>query len=125
MIDWVTSGRTVGGAALLAERHRRTREEALAMYTVGSAWFTGEESVKGRLAPGQLADLAVLDRDPLAVPADELAGTSSVLTLLGGRATHAAGPFAELAPALPTIRPGWSPLARFDGYARAARDGRD
>ena len=113
---WAVTGRTVGGLELLAPRHRRTRPEALHHYTVGSAWFSGDEARKGRLAAGQYADLAVLDRDYLAVPEDEIAATQSLLTLVGGRVTHAAGPFEGLAPTLPPIRPDWSPVARFGGY---------
>ena len=115
-IGWAVTGRTVGGAALLAERHRRTRLEALELCTASAAWFSGEEGRKGRLRPGQFADLAVLDRDYLAVPDDEIGSIESVLTLCGGRPTHAVGPFAGLAPALPPLVPEWSPVARFGGY---------
>ena len=114
--DYFTTGRTVGGARLLSERHRRSREEALALFTVGSAWFSGEEALKGRLAPGQYADLAVLDRDPLTVPEEEIAGTQSLLTITGGQVTHAAGPFDGMAPDLPPIEPQWSPVAVFGGW---------
>ena len=110
------TGETVGGTALMAPRHRRSRMEALSLYTVGSAWFSGDEARKGRLAPGQYADLAVLDGDVLSVPSEEIAATESLLTLVGGRATYADGPFADLSPPLPPIRPDWSPVARFGGY---------
>ena len=115
-LHWAITGRTVGGTELMAPRHRRSRIEALSLYTVGSAWFSGDEARKGRIAPGQYADLAVLDHDYLDVPEDEIAGTESLLTLLGGRVTHATGPFASLAPDLPPIRPSWSPVAAFGGY---------
>ena len=114
--DYFTTGRTVGGTRLLGERHRRGREQALALFTVGSAWFSGEEALKGRLAPGQYADLALLDRDPLNVPEEEIAGTQSLLTITGGRITHAAGPYEGLAPTLPPIEPAWSPVREFGGW---------
>ncbi|MCK0167260.1 amidohydrolase [Jannaschia sp. S6380] len=114
--DWAVTGRTVGGTVLLAPRHRRTRLEALSLYTVGSAWFSGDEARKGRLAPGQYADLAVLDRDVLTIPTDEMVATLSLLTLVGGQATHADGPYADLLPALPQILPDWSPVRRFGGH---------
>jgi predicted amidohydrolase YtcJ len=47
--------------------------------------LTFEEDVKGRLAPGLLADMTVLDRDPLAVPDEALMELRSELTLVGGR----------------------------------------
>ena len=75
-----------------------------------------EEAVKGRLAPGQLADLAVLDADYLSVPEDEIAGIESLLTVTGGRIVHGAGPFADRAPDLPPASPDWSPVATFGGY---------
>ena len=116
---WAVTGRTVGGAALMAPRHRRTRLEALALHTVGSAWFSGDETRKGRLMPGRYADLAVLDRDVLTVPDDEIAETRSVMTVVGGRTTWADGPFAELDPTPPPIAPDWSPVAAFGGYQDA------
>ena len=47
-------------------------ETALRAYTVNNAWAAGEEELKGRLAPGLLADLVVLNRDPFAVPSEGL-----------------------------------------------------
>ena len=117
--DWLTTGRTVGGAKLMADRHVRSREEALWLYTVGGAYFSGEDALKGRLAPGQYADLAVLDRDPLRVPDDEVAATRAVLTIVGGTVTHASDPFEGMAPDLPAIEPEWSPVARYGGWQGA------
>ena len=115
-LDFFATGRTVGGTKTLADRHVRTREQALQLCTVGSAWFSGEEALKGRLAPGQYADLAVLSADFLTVPDDEIAGIESVLTIAGGEPTHAAGPFAGRAEALEPIEPEWSPVREFGGY---------
>ena len=65
-----------------------TVEEALAATTVTPAWLTGDERRRGKLLPGYLADLVVLDRDPLAIPADQLPGVQVVATMVGGRWTH-------------------------------------
>ena len=46
----------------------------------------------------RLADLAVLDKDYLAVPSEELGTLTSLLTMVGGRVVYAAGPFAALGP---------------------------
>ncbi len=64
-----------------------TREQALRAYTSGSAFAEFTEQEKGRLAPGYLADLAVLSQDVLdeALPAQALPGTSSLLTMIGGK----------------------------------------
>ena len=56
---WMVAGKTVGGTALYPEANRLDRTEALRRYTLGSAWFSGEEDKKGAIVPGQLADLAV------------------------------------------------------------------
>lgn len=60
-------------------------ELALEATTVNPAWLACEERRRGRLVPGQLADLVVLDRDPLACPPEELAEVQVVATMLGGR----------------------------------------
>ena len=65
--------------------------EALRRYTVGSAWFSGEEDKKGAIVPGQLADLAVLSADYFSVPEEEIKGIESVLTLVGGKVVYGAG----------------------------------
>lgn len=65
-----------------------SREEALRAYTLDAAWVTFEDDIKGSISPGKLADLAVLDRDILTAPEEEIRDATSVLTLAGGRAVH-------------------------------------
>jgi predicted amidohydrolase YtcJ len=65
-----------------------TVEEALAATTVNPAWLAGDERRRGRLLPGFLADLVVLDRDPLAIAPEELADVHVVATMVGGRWVH-------------------------------------
>jgi predicted amidohydrolase YtcJ len=55
---------------------------------VAPAWLARDERRRGKLVPGQLADLVVLDRDPLACEAEELAEVQVVATMLGGTWTH-------------------------------------
>ena len=66
-------------------------------YTLGSAWFSFDDDVRGSLEVGKLADLAVLSQDYLTAPLDEIGNIESVLTLLGGEVVYAAGAFAALA----------------------------
>lgn len=115
-VQWMITGATVGGERLMGERHRLSREEALRLWTSGSAWFAGEEALRGRLAPGLYADLAVLSDDVFAVDERRIGGIESVLTMTGGAVVHGAGPFAGLAPEMPTVSPSWSPVARFGGF---------
>src|SRR2546423_12673455 len=113
---WLVSGKTVGGTALYPEANRLDRAEALRRYTVGSAWLSGEEDKKGAMAPGQLADLAVLSADYFSVPEEDIKGIESVLTLVGGKVVYGAGEFAGLAPAPLPVLPEGSPVATYGGY---------
>ncbi len=65
-----------------------TVEQALHASTVAPAWLAGDERRRGRLLPGFLADLVVLDRDPVAIPAEELPDVQVVATMVGGRWVH-------------------------------------
>ena len=68
-------------------------EDALVASTVAPAWLAGDERRRGRLLPGQLADLVVLDRDPVTCSPEELADIRVVATMLGGRWVHGGPPF--------------------------------
>ena len=68
-----------------------SREQAVLAYTRGSAYAELAERETGTLAPGMLADLAVLSQDIFTVPLGELPKTESVLTLVGGKAVYDAG----------------------------------
>jgi predicted amidohydrolase YtcJ len=65
-----------------------TVEQALHATCVAPAWLSGDERRRGRLLPGMLADLVVLDRDPLAIERQELREVKVVATMVGGRWTH-------------------------------------
>ncbi len=95
-LQWMLDGKTISGIAMRAPDELPTRLEALRLYTQGSAWFTFEENTRGALAVGQLADLAVLNRDYLSVPIEHIGGTLSLLTMVGGRIVYADGPYAAL-----------------------------
>jgi len=116
---WMVTGRTVGGMQLAPPRNRLSREEALRLYTLGSAWFSGEEQVKGRIAPGQFADFAILSADYFTVPEEQIRRIESVLTVTGGDVVYSADPFTAFAPEpLPPVSPAWSPVTAFGGYQR-------
>ncbi|MEZ4587233.1 MAG: amidohydrolase [Gemmatimonadales bacterium] len=77
---------------MLAVLHPDNPSEALSMeqavraYTLGSAFAEHREHEKGALTVGRLADLAVLSQDIFSAPPPSLPGTTSVLTVVGGRA---------------------------------------
>ena len=79
--------RTSQGTQLYAEE-AVTSYEALAAYTRLGAWAQREEREKGSLEIGKLADLAVLDRDILNVPGDDIRNTQVRNTVVGGVVRH-------------------------------------
>lgn len=107
---WLTTGKTLGGTPLYGEDNVLDRETALRLWTQGSAWFSGEQNVKGTLAPGQYADLALLSADLMSVPPDEIRHINAVMTMVGGKVVHGDGDFSDLAPPLPPASPSWTPV---------------
>jgi predicted amidohydrolase YtcJ len=96
-LQWFLDGKTVAGTAIRGPEETPSRLQALKFYTLGSAWFSFDDDVRGSLEPGKLADLAVLSQDYLTVPLDEIGNIESVLTLVGGDVVYAAGALASLA----------------------------
>jgi predicted amidohydrolase YtcJ len=120
---WLITGKTIGGTALYPQSNRLDRMEALRVYTVGSSWFSSDEEKKGSIAPGQLADLAVLSADYFSVPEEEIKRIESVLTIVGGKIVHASEPFSKWVPPPLPVSPDWSPVKAYGGYARRASTG--
>jgi predicted amidohydrolase YtcJ len=116
---WLVTGKTVGGLQLYPEKNRFDRNEALRLYTMGSAWFSSEENRKGALAPGQLADLSVLSADYFSIPEEEIKRLESVLTIVGGKIVYATAEFSKLAPPPLPVSPEWSPVKHYGGYRQA------
>ncbi|WAC70929.1 amidohydrolase [Roseateles sp. SL47] len=117
-LSWLITGKTVGGLQLTPQRNCLDREQALRMWTENVTWFSNEEGKKGRIQEGMLADLVVPDRDFFACAESDIADTSALLTVVGGKVVWGAGEFSgddETSPPLPL--PDWSPVSRFGGYA--------
>jgi predicted amidohydrolase YtcJ len=121
-LNWLVTGKTVGGTRLYPPANRLDREAALRLWTTANTWFSNEEGKKGQIAVGQLADLAVLSGDYLRVPEEEIPHLGSVLTLLGGKVVHGEGDYSKLAPTLPPPMPDWSPVRTFGGYQDRSRN---
>jgi predicted amidohydrolase YtcJ len=77
-----TTGRVIGPGERLAA------EDALRLLTRNGAWLSFDETRKGTLETGKLADLAVLSHDPRDMPVDALPEVRSTLTMVGGRIVH-------------------------------------
>lgn len=95
-LQWLLDGKTAGGTALRKVEDLPGREDALRFYTVGSAWFSRDEDKRGSLEVGKLADLAVLSKDYMTTPIDQISTIESLLTMVGGRIVYADGPFKQL-----------------------------
>ena len=96
VLQWFLDGRNASGTALRGTEETPSRADALRFYTLGSAWVSHDERVRGSLEVGKLADLAVLSRDYLTVPVDQIGGIESVMTMVSGKVVYAAGPYQTL-----------------------------
>ncbi|MDR6885519.1 MULTISPECIES: amidohydrolase [Variovorax] len=117
-LSWLVTGKTVGGMQLYPQRNCLDREAALRMWTENVTWFSNEVGKKGRIEAGMLADLVVPDRDFFACPESDIADTTALLTMVGGKVVYAAGPFKPHDEGVPPpAMPDWSPVRSFGGYA--------
>jgi predicted amidohydrolase YtcJ len=83
---FAVTGKMIGGRQV--NRQSITREEALIAHTRNNAFIVFQEANLGSLRPGRYADLLVLDRDYLTVPADEIKDIKPVMTMVGGRVVY-------------------------------------
>jgi predicted amidohydrolase YtcJ len=77
-------------SGLKVMRQTISREDALIAYTRHNSFFVFQENNLGSIQPGKYADLAVLDRDYLTVPADQIKDIKPVMTMVGGRVVYEA-----------------------------------
>jgi predicted amidohydrolase YtcJ len=115
-IYWAVTGKTAGGMSMWQPKDRLSRYEALKLMTQGSAWFSGEEKLKGQIAKGQYADLVILPKDYFSIPEAEIKTLESALTVVNGRIVHAGADFGQYAPEQPPVQPDWSPVKYYGGY---------
>jgi predicted amidohydrolase YtcJ len=92
-LQWMLDGRTAGGRPTRGPDETPSREQALRLYTVGSAWFSFDDDRRGTLEVGKLADFAILDQDFFTVPVDRIGRTVSLMTVVGGKVVYATAPF--------------------------------
>jgi predicted amidohydrolase YtcJ len=81
-LGWVVSGKSINGKTVIDDPV--TREEALIAHTRSNAYLMFKEDDLGTLEVGKLADLVVLDRDYMTVPADEIFDIKPTMTMVGG-----------------------------------------
>jgi predicted amidohydrolase YtcJ len=83
---FAVTGKMVGGRKVI--RQTISREDALIAHTRKNAYFVFQENNLGSIQPGKLADLVVLDRDYLTIPADQIKDIKPVMTVVGGRIVY-------------------------------------
>ena len=72
-LQWMLDGKTVGGLSTRGPDETPSREDALRLYTAGSAWFSFDETRRGTLENGKLADFAILTGISCRSPSSKLA----------------------------------------------------
>jgi len=85
---FAVTGRMIGGRKV--NRQSVTRAQALIAHTRSNAYFVFQENNLGSIQPGKYADLVVLDRDYLAIPADQIKNIKPLMTMVGGKVVYAA-----------------------------------
>ena len=83
---WAVTGKALNGDVI--QHQTLTREEALIAHTRGNALAMFQEQNLGAIKPGLLADMLVLDRDYLTVPADEIKDIRPITTIVGGQVVY-------------------------------------
>ena len=85
---WAMISRKTERGSVINFTEAITREEALKIYTINNAFASFEESIKGSIEPGKLADMAVLTNDLLSCPEDEIKDIESFMTFAGGEIVY-------------------------------------
>ena len=85
---FAVTGKMAGGSTVI--RQTISREDALIAHTRKNAYFVFQENNLGSIQPGKLADLVVLDRDYLTIPAQQIKDIKPVMTMVGGRIVYEA-----------------------------------
>ncbi len=90
-LSFAVTGKMAGGLKVI--RQTIAREDALIAYTRKNAYFVFRENDLGSIQAGKLADLVVLDRDYLTVPADQIKDIKPVMTVVGGKIVYGSSQF--------------------------------
>ena len=117
-MHWLLTGQTIGGMQFWPKDQVLDKFTAMRIYTNGSAWFTGEEKLKGRIERGMYADMTVLTDDYFSAAADDVRKIESLLTIVNGKVVYAAGEYKALDASVPAVIPDWSPVKYYGGYQK-------
>ena len=115
-LHWALTGKTIGDHQFWPPKDVLSRFEALQLFTTGSAWFSGEEKLKGKIAVGQYADVVILSDDYFTVPDNNIKKIHALVTIVNGKVVYAEADYKNLCPTIPEVIPSWSPVKYFGGY---------
>jgi hypothetical protein len=85
---YAAATRKTEGGQVLGEEERVTVEEALRCYTLGSAAILEQETLRGSIEVGKMADFTVIDRDILSIEPEQIPGTLVLKTIVGGEVVY-------------------------------------
>jgi hypothetical protein len=85
---WAMISRKTWRGTVVGPDEAVTREEALRIYTINNAFASFEESLKGSIEPGKLADMAILTDDYLSCPEDDIKNIEAFITITGGKIVY-------------------------------------
>ena len=88
---WAVTGMDLGGERALSEAETVSRKDALIAHTRSNAYLFFKENELGSIEEGKLADLVVLDRDYMTIPADRIRDIEPLLTMVGGKIVFRSG----------------------------------
>jgi predicted amidohydrolase YtcJ len=85
---WTMVSRMTERGSVIMLSEAITREQALKIYTINNAFASFEESIKGSLEPGKLADMAIITDDILTCPVNKIKDIESLMTIVGGKIVY-------------------------------------
>ena len=112
---WITTGKTIGGASVMAKENTLDRTTALKLYSFNGYQLIKEQD-KGKIQTGYVADLLILSDDYFSVDEEKILSITSQLTIVDGKIVYGDGEFKNIAPAKVNAIPAWSPVNYYGGY---------
>ena len=88
MTMWTATNRKTKNGKILGESERVSNLDALKAITINAAWQLGEENSKGTLESGKIADLVILNKNPLETPKENLLDLKVIETIKNGKTIY-------------------------------------
>jgi predicted amidohydrolase YtcJ len=117
-LHWLLTGKTIGGMQFWPKDQVLDKFTALKLYTSGSAWFSGEQKLKGKLVKGMYADMVIISDDYFTASTEKVKIIKALVTVVNGKIVYASGKYSAQNPSIPEVIPAWSPVKYFGGYQR-------